>query len=93
VCPARSRSSKFPGLTTRGAPTLFTDAGATELSPGMYAGGSAHHLENRSNGDVLILEIGDRGAGDSALYPDDNLAVTMVPDGNWTYTPKDGSPP
>src|SRR5271169_5736089 len=35
-----------------GTPTLVTDTGATLLSPGMcagfQAGGSAHHLENRS---------------------------------------------
>ena len=41
-----------------GTPTLVTDAGATLLSPGMCAGfpagGTAHHLENRS-GDVVIL--------------------------------------
>jgi uncharacterized cupin superfamily protein len=72
---------------------LCIDTGATELSAGMCAGGSAHHLENRSNADVLILEIGDRGASGSTVYPDDDLAVTMGPDGNWAYTRKDGSPP
>jgi uncharacterized cupin superfamily protein len=91
-----SRQDEFI-YVLEGTPTLFTDAGATELSPGMCAGfpagGSAHHLENRSSADVLILEIGDRGAGDSAVYLDDDLAVTMGPDGNWAYTRKDGSPP
>jgi uncharacterized cupin superfamily protein len=78
-----------------GAPTLITDAGETQLAPGMcagfVAGGSAHHLENRSGADVLILEIGDRGVGDSVLYPDDDLAAVMGPDGKWRYTRKDGT--
>ena len=79
-----------------GTPTLVTDAGETPLSPGMCAGfpagGSPHHLENRSGADVLILEIGDRGKGDSVVYPDDDLAAVMGPDGKWRYARKDGSP-
>jgi uncharacterized cupin superfamily protein len=78
-----------------GTPTLFTDAGETPLSPGMCAGfpagGTAHHLENRSGADVVYLEIGDRGTGDSVVYPNDDLAATMQPDGTWRYTRKDGS--
>lgn len=77
-----------------GAPTLVTDAGETRLAPGMCAGfpadGSPHHLENRGDTDVLILEVGDRGAGDSVFYPDDDLAAAMGPDGTWRYTRKDG---
>jgi uncharacterized cupin superfamily protein len=78
-----------------GTPTLLTDAGETPLSPGMCAGfpagGTAHHLENRSGADVVYLEIGDRGAGDSVVYPNDDLAATQGPDGAWRYTRKDGS--
>lgn len=48
-----------------GTPTLYTDEGATRLSPGMCAGfrcatGNAHHLVNETNQDVVYLEIGDR---------------------------------
>ena len=79
-----------------GSPTLVSAAGETRLSPGMCAGfpaaGSAHHLENRTGSDVLILEIGDRGAGDSVEYPNDDLAAVMGADGRWRYTRKDGSP-
>ena len=79
-----------------GTPTLFTDAGETLLSPGMCAGfpagGTAHHLENRSAADVVFLEIGDRNAGDSVVYPHDDLAAIQGPDGKWGYTRKDGSP-
>jgi uncharacterized cupin superfamily protein len=78
-----------------GAPTLVTDAGETVLSPGMCAGfpagGSPHHLENRGSADAVLLEIGDRGAGDAVVYPDDDLAAAMGPDGKWRYTRKDGT--
>jgi uncharacterized cupin superfamily protein len=79
-----------------GYPTLYTHAGATKLSPGMYAGfkagtGDAHHLVNESPGHVVYLEIGDRTAGDSATYPDDDLVAVMM-DGEWRFTHKDGTP-
>jgi uncharacterized cupin superfamily protein len=78
-----------------GNPTLVTDAGETQLAPGMcagfVAGGTPHHVENRTGADVLILEVGDRGAGDSVFYPDDDLAAVMGPDGKWRYTRKDGT--
>ena len=80
-----------------GTPTLITDAGETQLHAGMCAGfpagGSPHHLENRSDADAVILEIGDRGADDAVVYPNDDLAAAMGPDGKWRYTRKDGSPP
>lgn len=78
-----------------GTPTLVTDAGETRLEPGLCAGfpaggGDAHQLVNRSEADVLYLEIGDRTPGDSATYPDDDLAARQV-DGQWLFTRKDGS--
>ena len=81
-----------------GEPTLVTDAGATPLAPGMCAGfpagtGNAHHLVNRTERDVLYLEIGDRIPGDEVEYPDDDLA--LVPDpatGRRRYVHKDGNP-
>src|SRR6516164_6551792 len=46
-----------------GHPVLVTDAGETELHPGMCAGfpagGTAHHLVNRTSEDVAYLEVGD----------------------------------
>ena len=79
-----------------GEPTLVTDDGETELHPGMCAGfkadtGNAHHLINRSNADVVYLEVGDRAAGDSATYPDDDLHAVLV-NGNWQFSHKDGKP-
>jgi uncharacterized cupin superfamily protein len=79
----------------QGTPTLVTDGGATLLQPGMCAGfkagtGDAHHLVNRSDADVLYLEIGDRSAGDAVVYPDDDLKAVFV-DGQWQMTRKDGT--
>lgn len=80
-----------------GEPTLVTNAGETRLSPGMCAGfragnGDAHHVINRSAGDAIILEVGDRSPGDSAEYPDDDLQALMAEDGKWQFQHKDGSP-
>ncbi len=79
-----------------GTATLVTNAGETSMEPGMCAGfkadnGDAHHLVNRSERDVVYLEIGDRTPGDSAEYPDDDLKLVAV-DGGWRCTHKDGSP-
>jgi uncharacterized cupin superfamily protein len=80
----------------KGQPTLVTDAGRTALRPGMCAGfkagtGDAHHLVNETADDVLYLEIGDRTPGDSAAYPDDDLAAEAV-DGKWRFIHKNGAP-
>lgn len=79
-----------------GSPTLVTEEGETELSPGMCAGfpagGSAHQLVNRTVVDVLYLEIGDRTPGDAASYPRDDIQASLGPDGQWLFTHKDGSP-
>jgi uncharacterized cupin superfamily protein len=90
-----TRSDEFV-YVLEGSPTLITDAGETELSPGMCAGfpagGTAHHLENRSAVDVVMLEIGDRLPGDQGTYPNDDLKAVLGADGKWQYTRKDGSP-
>lgn len=79
-----------------GRPTLFTNAGATVLGPGMCAGfkagsGDAHHLKNESDEEAWYLEVGDRLPGDGATYPDDDIAAHFR-DGRWMFTHKDGSP-
>ena len=80
-----------------GEPTLITDAGEAQLKPGTCAGfkagtGDAHHLHNRTQKDVVIVEVGDRTPGDSGTYPDDDLVAVQGPDGKWKYTKKDGTP-
>ena len=79
-----------------GAPTLVTETEELILSPGMCAGfpaqGSAHQLVNRTDRDVVYLEIGDRTPGDEGSYPKDDLKAALGPDGKWAFTHKDGLP-
>ncbi len=90
-----SRQDEFIYIL-EGAPTLMTEAGETELRPGMCAGfpagGLAHHLVNRSDTDTLYLEIGDRTAGDRADYPADDLEARPGPGGLRQFFHKDGRP-
>ena len=76
---------------------LVTNGGETELAPGMCAGfaagsGDSHQLVNPGPEMVEFLEIGDRTPGDDVLYPDDDLAAKLGPDGKWHYYRKDGTP-
>ena len=80
-----------------GTPALITDAGETQLSPGMCAGfkagtGDAHHLVNRSAADVVYLEVGDRTPGDEVVYPDDDIVAIKTADGTRKFTRKDCTP-
>ena len=80
-----------------GHPVLITDQGETNLAPGMCTGfkagtGNGHQLINRTNSDVLYLEIGDRSAGDSVSYPDDDLKAVFGSDGKWQFLHKDETP-
>jgi uncharacterized cupin superfamily protein len=80
----------------QGRPALHTDAGRTQLEPGMCAGfkagsGDAHRLINETDEDVVYLEIGDRTPGDASVYPDDDIVAVMT-EGKWTFARKDGTP-
>lgn len=79
-----------------GHPVLITDQGETPLAPGMCAGfkagsGNGHQLVNRTSADVLYLEVGDRSAGDTATYPDDDLQAALGQHGTWQFAHKDGT--
>jgi uncharacterized cupin superfamily protein len=92
---AHSKQDEFIYIL-HGHPMLLTDAGGTQLSPGMCAGfkagtENAHQLVNRTNETVSYLEVGDRSAGDSVVYPDDDLQALLV-DEKWQFAHKDGSP-
>jgi uncharacterized cupin superfamily protein len=72
---------------------LVTDAGEETLRAGDSAGFKAgdpdgHHLQNRSDREAVVLEVGSRFPdGDTAEYPDIDLRV--LPEG---FVRKDGTP-
>ena len=85
-----------------GEVTLVSNSGEQVLKPGMAAGFPAgdadgHHLVNRSNADVVYLEVGDslrdsfasRTEGDSVNYPDDDL-IAKAGEKGWIFTHKNG---
>jgi uncharacterized cupin superfamily protein len=90
-----SRQDEFVFIL-EGEPTLLSDDEEIVLRPGMCAGfpaeGAAHCLINRTDRDVVYLEIGDRSPGDEASYPDDDLKAALGVDGRWIMTHKDGRP-
>lgn len=70
---AHSRQDEFL-YVLHGRPSLVTDAGEIVLEAGMCAGfksgsGNGHHLINRTDRDVVFLEVGDCSAGDAVGYP------------------------
>ncbi len=90
---SHSRQDEFMYIL-QGCPTLQTDEGRTQLSPGMCVGfpagnGNANNLINETSEDVVYLEVGDRTPGDEAVYPDDDLQAEMI-DGKWVFTHKNG---
>jgi len=88
-----SRQDEFVYIL-EGEPTLVTDTGEVILAPGMCAGfparGVAHQLVNRTENDVVYLEIGDRADGDMVSYPNDDLQAVLGVDGRWKFAHKDG---
>jgi uncharacterized cupin superfamily protein len=78
-----------------GEPILVTDTEEVQLAPGMCAGfpaqGIAHQLVNRTDRDVVYLEVGDRSPGDEGSYPRDDIQAALGPDGKWRFTHKDGT--
>jgi len=79
-----------------GEPVLLSDAGETPLRPGLccgFPGGRAdgHVLVNRSDRDVVYLEVGDRPWPDPVHYPDDDLLAEKHPGGVFIYRHRDGT--
>lgn len=92
---AHSRQDEFV-YVLQGRPTLHTDEGCTQLSPGMCAGfkagtGNGHHLINETSEEVVYLEVGDRTPGDEGSYPDDDLQALLT-GGKWAFVHRDGTP-
>ena len=79
-----------------GEAVLITDDGEEILKAGDCAGFKAgdengHHLINRSDHDVLLLEVGTRIEGDGARYP--GIDLVYPADGKPAlYTHTDGTP-
>jgi uncharacterized cupin superfamily protein len=79
-----------------GEVVLVTDAGEEVLRAGQAAGFPAgdtngHCLQNRSDADARVLEIGTRVPGETAYYSD--IDMVAYADGNRTvYTRRDGTP-
>jgi uncharacterized cupin superfamily protein len=82
-------------LVLEGEVVLVTDAGEEVLHAGDCAGFRAgdadgHHLQNRSDRDAVVLEIGARRpAEDEAFYPDIDLHALKARAG---YAHRDGTP-
>lgn len=79
-----------------GEVTLVTDEGSEVLRAGDAAGFKAgdengHCLQNRSDADTLVLEIGSRIAGEIAWYSD--IDMKTVPEGTPSpFAHRDGTP-
>lgn len=76
-----------------GEVVLVTDEGEEVFRAGDCAGFKAgdangHHFQNRSDQDVLLLEIGTRSNGDAVDYSD--IDLTLPPGGDYSH--KDGTP-
>jgi uncharacterized cupin superfamily protein len=93
---AHSRQDEFV-YVLEGQATLRCDAGEHTLGPGMCVGfaagtGEAHQFVNRSDADVILLEIGDRSSDDEVAYPEDDLLAGLGPNGQRVFTHRDGTP-
>jgi uncharacterized cupin superfamily protein len=78
-----------------GEATLVTNDGPEILRPGEAAGFKAgeengHCLQNRSDADVVYLEIGTRIADDGGAYSDIDMVFSLI--GGAGYTRRDGTP-
>jgi uncharacterized cupin superfamily protein len=73
---------------------LVSDAGEQTLRAGDCAGfkagdPSGHHLQNRSNADAIVLEVGSRNAADGTFYSDIDLLIRPHTD---EFVHRDGTP-
>jgi uncharacterized cupin superfamily protein len=91
---SHSRQDEFVFIL-EGRATLKSELGEMSLGPGMCAGfaagGPAHQFVNETSSDVVLLEIGDRSAGDEVRYPADDLMSFTDASGRRFFTRKDGS--
>jgi uncharacterized cupin superfamily protein len=79
-----------------GEASLIEDEGEIRLVAGEAAGFKAgvpngHHIVNRSDRDVVLLEIGTRAAAETAEYSDIDMRVEVA-GASMRYLHKDGTP-
>lgn len=77
-----------------GEVVLVTDEGDQTLRPGDCAGfkcgaPNGHHLQNRTDAEAVLLEIGSRRDDDGCDYPDIDMVAPASEDG---YRHRDGTP-
>jgi uncharacterized cupin superfamily protein len=88
-----SRQDEFIYVVS-GGPILCVDDGEIQLRAGMVsgfaAGGTAHHLENRTDQECVILEVGDRAKDDQVSYPDDDIKSALDETGKRKFSHKNG---
>lgn len=80
-----------------GTPTLITDEGETVLQPGSIAGFAAgqengHHLVNKTDTPVTVLEVGSRRPGDSCRYSDIDMQMVGRGQPDAKFTRRNGEP-
>lgn len=84
-------------MVLAGEVVLVTDAGEEVLRAGDCAGfpagdGDGHHLQNRSDGDAVVLEVGTSSLPDPVAYSDIDMLSPGVEDVPADYTHRDGTP-
>ena len=80
-----------------GTPVLIIDGEEFTLQAGDCCGfkagtGRAHQLQNRSDGLVTYLEMGNRAPAEEVHYPHHDLKFATAPDGGRRWAHKDGTP-
>ena len=84
-------------LIIAGNVALIEDDGETELTPGdaaAFPAGRAvgHMLLNRSDTEVIVLEIGSRANEEEVFYTDPDVDMKLTrKDAQWNITHKDGT--
>lgn len=70
--------------------TLLQKGDAASFPAGIANG---HHLINRSNQVVVLLEVGTRSLHEEVIYTDPDVDMKVVKiDGNWHVQKQDGTP-
>ena len=91
-----SRQDEFIYIL-EGNPTVKIGSEEYVMNPGECIGfkagtGEAHQLINNSDKNVTYLEVGDRTPDDSVEYPNDDIKLTLSPEGSWVVTHRNGTP-